>query len=107
MTELGRFYIEELETRDIKEIVLYDSKYVSIEDVTVFGVIKKFVKFIKFLIFKRNKLSKANIYEAIKVNAENVFEDQNEYLTEKGFPPINYREAFDYNKKEEKQNYIM
>ena len=95
MSELGILYIEDKDTKVKKEIKLFDSKYISIEDINLRTIIKKFYINIYFYLFKRTKIQEHQIKDSIFNFADNVYKSYNEYLEEQNIPPINYQEAFD------------
>lgn len=105
MTELGFAFLKEIETGEIKEIRYLDSKYISIENTTFTSIVTKFIKKLYFYLFKKYSLPRSQMYEAIKINAEDIYEAHNKYLTENDLPIINYHEL--YSKEENKiPNYI-
>ena len=104
--ELARFYIQEKETGINKEITFYDNPYISIESTTLFQIIKKFFKLLRFYIFRKKSLMRGEIYTAMKVNADDIFEEHNIWRKEQGLPPITLSEIFPEGNETTKPNYI-
>ena len=106
MTELGFAFLKEVETGNIKEIKYIDSKYINIEDITLGKIIKKFLKKVYFYLFRKQTLPQEHIYQAIKVNAQEIYDEHNKFLADNNLPVINYYELYSDEEDNQTTNYI-
>ncbi len=108
MVELLRYYVKETDTGITREVTLFDEKYISIDSVTFFEILKRSFRLLHAYCFKKNHVPKDDMFEAIKENAIPVFDSRNEILLEEESPNyINYQEIFDIEDDNADLTYIM
>ena len=92
---IARFYIREVDTKRNVEASFYDSKFVSLEDTSLFKIFKDFFKAIKHYSLHKLKIESDEFLNAVEYNAEKIYDERNEWLVSQGYPKVEYKEYFD------------
>ncbi len=106
MVLLARFFIKEKETGIVKQITLYDARYISIEEISLWKMIKRSCRFIYFYLRRKNTVARKDMYDALRVNAEDVFGEHNKNIENTNMPPVVIGEAFNDKHSDTNTSYI-
>jgi hypothetical protein len=106
MAEIGVYYVKNLTDKTTTKVLMNNTKYISIEEITLKLIIKNFLRDLKFYFFKKDKVKEEKVNEEIRNTVSLVYESYNEYCEQNNLEQLDYKKEI-FDKSEECPIYIM